>query len=83
MWSVVGECCSALRAHSHRAVFRSVFSPQLSYQAAAPGTKRPFTLTLTRCHPHHHRNQRRGIHSSPLISISPYPLADGPSSGLR
>lgn len=34
------------------------------------GTKGPFTLTLTHGHPHHHRNQRRGIHSNSLISIS-------------
>lgn len=36
-------------------------------------TKRPFRLTLTRSHPHHHRNQRRGTIASSLISISPSP----------
>ncbi len=45
------------------------------------GTKRPFTLTLTHGHPHHHRNQLRGIHSSSLISISVYPWQTVPALG--
>lgn len=74
IWSVVGECCSLLCAQSQGCI-QIGLQPSPSYQAAVRETMSLFILTLTHGHPHHHRNQRRGIHPNSLISVS-VPLAD-------